>query len=172
MPSHVRRDATVAGGLKPAPRPHIVPPSAPLAPPRPRGAPKTQVLAALRHRIEGIERPRLASDGDGAAALSLGVEAVDRAPPQRWPAPGGAARISRRGRCPGPGCRACRPATGRRCRGPGFLVPGARPALPPGPRRLRSRPGAPDPGARARGAGSPLGDGGGARLGPRRPRRR
>ena len=82
MPSHVRRDATVAGGLKAAPRLHIVPPSAPLAPPRPRGAPKTQVLAALRRRIEGIERPRLASDGDGAAVLSLGVEAVDRALPE------------------------------------------------------------------------------------------
>ena len=48
----------MAGGLKAAPRMHIVPPSAPLAPPRSGGAPKTQVLAALRRRIEGIERPR------------------------------------------------------------------------------------------------------------------
>ena len=77
----------MAGGLKAAPRLHIVPPSAPLAPPRPGGAPKTQVLAALRRRIEGIERPRLA--GDGAAALSFGVAVVDRALPEGGLRPAG-----------------------------------------------------------------------------------
>ena len=77
----------MTGGLKAAPRLHIVPPSAPLAPPRPSGAPKTQVLAALRRRIEGIERPRFASDD--AAALSFGVAAVDRALPEGGLRPAG-----------------------------------------------------------------------------------
>ena len=69
----------MAGGLKAAPRLHIVPSAGPASPvvPCSDGAPKTPVLAALRGRIEGIERPRLA--GDGAAALSFGVAPVDRA---------------------------------------------------------------------------------------------
>ena len=45
----------MAGGLKAAPRLHIVAP-------RPGGGQKTQVLAALRGRIEGIERPRLSGE--------------------------------------------------------------------------------------------------------------
>ena len=55
--------------------------------PRPGGGKKTQVLAALRGRIETIERPRLASDG--AAALSFGVAAVDRALPEGGLRPAG-----------------------------------------------------------------------------------
>ncbi len=71
------------------PRLRIVAPAAP-APPvrmRPGGAPKPRVLAALRRRVEAIERPRLA--GTGATALSLGVAAIDRALPDNGLRPAG-----------------------------------------------------------------------------------
>ncbi len=64
------------------PRLRVVPPVPPVAPPplRRGGAAKTQALAALRQRIETIERPML--EGGGAATIPLGVAAIDAALPE------------------------------------------------------------------------------------------
>ena len=160
----------MAGGLKAAPRLHVVPSAGPASPavPRSGGAPKTQVLAALRRRIEGIERPWLA---EGAAAFSLGVAAVDRALPEGGLRPAGLHEFLGEA-----GALALVAALAARrladgTAGPVFCCLERALPYPPGlaafglgPERLIL--------VRARGAGSPLGDGGGARLGPRRPRHR